>query len=345
MSSSSPEANSKPYDDSSGRGRPLLYAILLAGVLVGTFFYELRTKDIFGCQPAASPADRYLAYCNVGTYFDYDHGAFWFGLEPEANHAASAADVLFLGSSRLQFALSTDVTRQWFAGHKLSFYLLGFSYSENVTFTTPLLTSLEPRASAYVINVDRFFETHETIPAADVWHGEASLSRYRRKQIWQTPHRFICGAAPWVCANHLAFFRDVRDGTWSFQGDEGLVPAPVATSSPRSPEQVAKRVEVANAFIAKLPVPRSCVFMTVVPSGETPWAEAEAFAAGAGVELLAPNAEGLRTFDDSHLDARSAERWSAEFLAMAGDKLANCVASGKAHDRVATAVPVGAGPL
>jgi hypothetical protein len=343
MSSSSPEANSTADGDSGRRDRPLLYATLLAAVMVGTFFYELRTKDIFGCQPAASPAHRYLAYCNVGGYFDYDHGAFWLGLEPEATRAASAADVLFLGSSRVQFALSTDVTRQWFASHELSFYLLGFSYSENVTFTTPLLKSLEPRASAYVINVDHFFETHETIPAADVWHGEASLSRYRRKQIWQTPHRVICEAVPWVCANHLAFFRDVRDGTWSFQGDEGLVPAPVAALNPRSPEQIAKRVEVANAFIAKLPVPRSCVFMTVVPSGETPWEEAEAFAAGAGVELFAPDGEGLRTFDDSHLDGRSAERWSMEFLAMAGDKLASCVASGKAHDRVAAAAPAGAG--
>ena len=38
------------------------------------------------------------------------------------------------------------------------------------------------------------------------------------------------------------------------------------------------------------------------------------------MELVAPRLEGLSTFDQSHLDAPSAARWSAAFFEAAGPR-------------------------
>jgi hypothetical protein len=309
--------------------RPLLYTALLIAVTVGAFVYDLRINGIFACSSGGYAPGRYLAYCNSGTYSDYDHGAFWFGLEPAATSAAKNADALFLGTSRMQFAFSSDATRRWFAERDAKFYLLGFSYSENVVFTRPLLDALEPKARVYVVNTDRFFETEETEPAADVIHGDAAESRHRRKQLWQTPHRVVCGSLAFLCGNQIAFVRTIVDGTWTLQGGEGLKPGRISAAPPRSEKQLAERVAVAEAFVAGLPVGRDCVLFTVAPTAATPWDEAAVIAAAVGVELFAPRIDDLQTFDDSHLDTPSAQRWSERFLAEAGHRIDDCLGHSK----------------
>ena len=66
-------------------------------------------------------------------------------------------------------------------------------------------------------------------------------------------------------------------------------------------------------------------WLTIVPTVETRRAEAQAIAAAAGVVLVAPDVPGLQTFDGSHLDAASAERWSLAFLDAAGPRLRDCL--------------------
>ena len=66
--------------------------------------------------------------------------------------------MLFLGNSRLQFAFSTSATADWFSAASARYYLLGFSYFENMIFVEPLLRKIRPRAKVYVINVDDFFD-------------------------------------------------------------------------------------------------------------------------------------------------------------------------------------------
>ena len=138
--------------------RPILYSAIVIASLPATYIYKLRTEGIFACTAAGYPVDGYLGYCGASAYGDYDHGALWFNLEPEATRAAANADVLFLGNSRMQFGLSTAATDNWFAAEGAQHYLLGFSHLENETFTRPLLAKLRPRARVYVINVDRFFD-------------------------------------------------------------------------------------------------------------------------------------------------------------------------------------------
>ena len=75
--------------------------------------------------------------------------------------------MLFLGNSRLQFAFSTSATADWFSAASARYYLLGFSYFENMIFAEPLLRKIRPRAKVYVINVDDFFDRTEIAASED----------------------------------------------------------------------------------------------------------------------------------------------------------------------------------
>jgi hypothetical protein len=310
--------------------KPSGYLIIIVLVSVAAFGYRVRIQGLFSCPAAGYGEGYYLAYCHGETFGDYDHGAFWYGLEPDAGRAAAAADVLFLGSSRMQFAFSTATTSGWFSARALRHYLLGFGYTENITFVTPLLAKLTPRAKAYVINVDRFFSAGETAPATEILHGgEATRKKYEDKQRWQQPHRWLCGPLTLLCGHQAAYLRRPSDGHWRLSGeshvDGGLVPGPVADGPEGDRSRWPAFSTLAKRFVSELPVDRRCVFLTLVPYRDTRRAEAAAIAQALGIELLAPQLTGLQTFDGSHLDEASAERWSAAFLDAAGPRIHECV--------------------
>ena len=204
-------------------------------------------------------------------------------------------------------------------------YILGFSHSENVTFVAPLLDGITPTASAYVINADNFFDDSETPPVAEIFHGDAAESRYNRKRLWQTPHRVLCSAIDALCGDDFAFYRHRATGSWTFRGGDILVRGGIMDVPARDRGEVERRARLAEAFVAKLRVPRECVFFTVVPWAATPREENAVIAAAVGVPFLAPQSTGLQTLDGSHLDRPSAERWSTEFFAVAGDAIRRCV--------------------
>src|ERR1700743_3306970 len=81
--------------------QPGAYVIVLVLTIAAAFGVKLRLQGIFAC-PASYGTTAYLSDCNSTAYGDYDHGAFWFGLEPEARRAASNARVLVLGNSRIE---------------------------------------------------------------------------------------------------------------------------------------------------------------------------------------------------------------------------------------------------
>src|SRR5215510_5361026 len=122
---------------------PLVYISVILCAMLAAYAYKVRTNGILACDVSGYTSDRYLAFCPKAGYGDYDHGAFLFKLEPLAFKSASDADVLFLGDSHIQYAFSTDVTSQWFTSASARYYLLGFIFGENVTFTEPLLREMK----------------------------------------------------------------------------------------------------------------------------------------------------------------------------------------------------------
>ena len=308
------------------RAKPGLYTLVIVIVLLAAFAYRLRVNGIFACAAPGSAADSYLADCNVRGYGDFDHGSFWYGLDAPSRAAAIDADVLFLGSSRMQYAFSGSPTAQWAAAISVRPFLLGFSHTENVRFFEPLLRQMKPRAKAYVINVDRFFDDRLTNVTADLLRDAGTEDRYRGKLRWQPVHRRLCSAAPRLCGDNYAIYRARATGMWTSLGrDPGFVASGTGDGPPEDAERWPEFAKIAQDFVAALPVDRECVVLTHVPSQKSKIAEARAIAAALGRPLVTPAVDGLRTFDTSHLDVPSAERWAKAFFAAAGAELARCV--------------------
>ena len=311
-----------------------LYILVVLAAMVGAFGWHMRTAGIFACPATAYGADRYLGYCQGAAYGDYDHGAVWFGLEPGVREAAAAADVLFVGNSRLQFGFSAPALGQWFegAGKGARYYLLGFSHNETAGFTRPLLEGLQPKARAYVISVDKFFFEQPSLPAASILHEPGVLTRYLAKRDWQESHRLVCGALPALCGNEISFYRQRDTGEWSRAGSNHIVAETVkddrpdyAGGDPRQMAAVMGRAREFAAFLDGLGVARECVILTYVPSPDNNRRLANAIAAALGQELVSPDGKGLRTMDGSHLDPESAQAFTTAFLAEAGPRLAQCL--------------------
>lgn len=305
--------------------RPSLYIAILLVALFGAFGYKLRFDGVFAC-PAADAGDTFLADCNSSNYGDYDHGAFWLDLEPDTRRAAHEAEVLFLGSSRFQFGLSSPATVSWFSSPPISFYLLGFSHTENVAFIAPLLDRIRPLAKVYVINVDRFFSEAETAPAAELLREPDSRAHYAEKRFWQRLQEPVCRALPALCGNKLAFFRRRDNGVWHLKGSAPFESSMVGDGPPTDIDRWAQFTSIAKRFVERLPVDPECVILTIVPYDGTKRAEAREIAKALGLNLVEPDVSGLTTFDGSHLDSPSAERWSTAFFALAGDQIRRCVA-------------------
>ncbi|HUL64252.1 MAG TPA: hypothetical protein VLW55_06520 [Burkholderiaceae bacterium] len=305
---------------------PTVYAVILVAALVGTLAVKVRFRGVFAC-PASYGAAAYLSDCNAANYGDYDHGAFWFGLEPEASRAAAEANVLFIGNSRLQFALSTPQTTEWFTRNAISFYLLGFSHSETVAYMAPVLRKIDPRASVYVIHVDRFFDSRISPPTAQLQQERDIGARYREKQVWQSLHKPVCGALPLLCGNQLGIYRTRANGTWRTAGARPQAKAPVSDGAPTNVDRWPEYVSIAKKFVGELRTRRQCVLLTLVPTVDTKRAEAQEIANALGLPLIAPQVDGLKTFDGSHLEPASAARWSAAFLEAAGPIIQDCAAN------------------
>lgn len=320
----------------SGKFNSGLYVALVAFAALAAYGYSLRQEGIFSCPGTGYGPDSYLAYCEGSQYGDYDHGAFWFdSLEPQVHSSLRAAQVLFLGNSRMQFGFSSDATRSWFAAAGAPYYLMGFAYWENYQFEWPLLRRVEPHPKVYIVNLDLFFGTVESGPAKLVTGGGAEvLSHYRSKRLWQLPHRLLCSLSVRLCGDHETFFRSISTGEYTRLGGT-RAHAPVSFDWHADPALTADYVKRGREFFNSLPVERDCILLTIVPSKDTQVGTAQAVAAELGLTLVAPQTADLTMFDHAHLDRPSAERWSRAFFDAAGPRIRECLN----HDTHAGAGP------
>jgi hypothetical protein len=304
---------------------PTVYiCIVLIGILVG-YAYYLRTFTIFACQAGLYSSDRYLSDCEALAYGDYEHGAFWFDLEPAAPDFMGKADVLFLGTSRVQMAFSTQSTADWFSAASGSYYLMGFGFEENVLFTEEILRRIRPKAAVYVINVDDFFKRSETEPMKTILHDPNARNLYETKHRWQGVHQSICKAFAALCGNNYVIFRSRETGVYTKRVNK-TKPAPVSDNEVIDQDVVRNETATAIDFFSHQDVKRECVILTMAPTVETKIGNANAIAKALGMDLVVPeNMEGLQTFDGSHLDQPSAERWSRAFLQAASSKIQSCL--------------------
>src|SRR5882762_4419996 len=104
-------------------GAAALFAATICVVVLGTY-------NLGNCNRSGFGADRFLSYCETNTFGNYDHGASYYDLEPEAVENLKKADVLLLGNSRSQFVFSSEATGDFFVKRGMRYFLLGFGYGE-----------------------------------------------------------------------------------------------------------------------------------------------------------------------------------------------------------------------
>lgn len=307
------------------RPGPRFYSGVLILIFFVAFIAHVRVNGIFACPVGEYAGDHYLGHCETSGYGDYDHGAFWFDLEPTIRASAQSADVLFVGNSRMQFGFSVPALGRWFASQDQNYYLLGFSHGENANFIGPVLNKLQPEARAYIVNADEFFVDFWSGPGHAVLHRNDSLPRYKAKRLWQSFHRFTCERAA-LCGNTMAFFRQRETGEWILGGQSVGTPAPADQVLVADEIRVAELQDTASNFVSGLDVARGCVIFTYVPPKASDRASAMLLADALGVPFVSPQLEGLQTFDGSHLDRESAQRFTTAFFEEAAPILGRCLA-------------------
>jgi len=189
------------------------------GILIGGV--GQMTIDNLKCQSTGYANDHFLAYCDSQRYADYEHGALFYGLERSAIDSIRSAEVLFIGNSKLQAAFSTKAVRDYFNAISVRFFVMGFGYGDESTFSLAVLRKWGASPKILVINADPFFSDKISQPARDALEGRpAFLWRLALKLIFQRVHRAVCLAGSYVCPeSDPSIFRNC-DGACGLLEDE-----------------------------------------------------------------------------------------------------------------------------
>src|SRR5262249_37356264 len=157
-----------------------------------------------------------------------------------------------------------------------------------------------------------------------VMSDPSARTRYLQKRVWQHLQRWPCGLVAVACRNEPAFYRSRATGAWTQKGGD-YQSAPVGYVEEPDSSTVSNYVAAAREFIPQLGVAAGCVILAAVPTAKTPSGTARMVAAELGLPLIAPQPDSLTTYDGSHLNRPSAERWSQAFLDRAGPQILNCL--------------------
>lgn len=329
----------------------VLFAI--AGSIAGVGYRLIDWgHHVLACALHRQPGT-FLAYCASDQYGDYEHGAYYFNLEPEAVANLRNAKVLFLGNSRVQFGFSTDAVKRFFADRSIPFYLMGFGYSDGVRFALDLIEKYDLRPRFLVIDVNPFFTSFLSAPGRDTSEDDKpewlrplmrlpALSGYLTKTAFNALQPRICQLGPALCdATFRTLYRSAKDGSWVL---DTFVPAD-SPAIPLKPKKLVhideqpRREDLTNAkrLLATVGLPRDCIALTAAPSNAL---DVEPYATEIsrllGLQLVLPRLDGMAVIDASHLTRRSAERWSAAVMQQIDPLLQPCLAASSHTSQVTT---------
>jgi hypothetical protein len=193
-----------------------------------------------------------------------------------------------------------------------------------MVFAEGLLRRIQPKARVYVINVDGFFERSETQTAKTILHDPEARRRYEVKRLWQRVHEPLCRNLPRFCRHEPVWFRSRETGAYIIPQRE-WEPIPVSYDHAINQAVVNSYTDAAILFLSQVPVKRSCIILTMVPKVETKIGNGKAIATALRMNFVAPEISELGTFDRSHLNQQSAQRWSQAFFEAAGSKIRSCL--------------------
>lgn len=304
---------------------------LLLLTLVGAMgrMWSLPKETTVVASAAEQPGqDCYLSTDNRTTL---DQLVFHHGLENVAP-GLSNADVVFVGNSRSLCAFPAQTCLPWFESRNLKWYHAGFPAESNV-FTQHILESYNVRPKLVVVNADNFFtgkisaiarrSVDTTTFGAEKQYWESRLSFRVRQQLhaW-LPHP----PSQFFAQESMVVHRSLNNGSWfvadakgqrsDVPSDEDLPPDAQPTEEPVRSERIrTEHIEIAAEFKRFVNDRGGELMITYIPAMSNDRIEAQQLADALGCRFIAPQLDGLKTFDGSHLDTASAVRFSNAFLA------------------------------
>ncbi len=291
---------------------------------------------VLSCRQHAEP-DAFLAYCNDPQFGDYEHGAYFFDLEPSAIEHLRTADVIFFGDSRVQYAFSTDALQQYFRERSIRYYLLGFGYQDRASFASALVEKYHLEPKAVVIDADPFFDDYLSPPAARVvgdarhlWINTPAWIEYLTKKQLINFQLLACRHYAQACSSRQpTLYRARADGAWVSRDlfakpNEERIETHPGEYYPK--EQAVADQSIAAKFLVGAGVKPRCAIITAIPNSNVDTAEYAAdIGSLIGAPVVQPQISGLATIDGSHLTTASAEQWSAEFLRESDSIIRKCM--------------------
>jgi hypothetical protein len=327
----------------------LAFASALAGV---AFRLSSQALSVLACRQNADP-DVFLAYCNDPQFGDYEHGAYFFDLEPSAIEHLRTADVIFFGNSRVQYAFSTDALQQYFRERSIRYYLLGFGYQDRAAFALALIEKYHLKPKAVVIDADPFFDDYLSLPAAKIvgdarhlWITTPAWLEYVKKKQLIKFQLSACRLYASACSSQQpALYRSRTDGAWIWRdlfGKPREQPIDAQPGEYLPKEEAVADQSIAAKFLLSVGVKPSCAIITAIPNSNV---DTTAYAADIGNLIGAPVVQplipGLATIDGSHLTASSAARWSTEFLRQSDSIFQKCMVGAALLTRDGAAIRAG----
>jgi len=270
-------------------------------------------------EPAGD--DTYLAADRGG---HLDHHVHYFGLDDAALAALRQAEVLFLGNSRLMFALRPRVLDSFFGARQLDYYVMGFGFREGARFPLEILRRFDLYPRVVVVNADGFFGRDLSEWATQVIADNRfdALKRQHENEVTHAVRRVVHRVIPnWLDifdrpgadeGNEFIAYRSRRNGTWRvspWPAEGRTVPAAVPDG-----QAAPWTLDAARAFKDELEQRGSQLVLTFVPTPTPDTREAADVAEELDVPLAAPLIHGLTSYDNSHLTEDSASLWSERFV-------------------------------
>jgi hypothetical protein len=273
--------------------------------------------DIITLREPPAQGSYYLAHDRGG---HLDHHVLYHGIDAVAERHLRTAEILFLGNSRLMFALEPETTSRFFETARRRFYVLGFGHDEQDEFPLQIVRANDLRPSLVVINADHFFAGERSEWAARVIE-ETDFDAWKIQVEGELAHRvrrFIHRLVPHYVDiqrgdREVVLYRSRENGTWFVANDFGRG---VAFDWPPDDTDVppTAALRAAEAFTRELEARGARLILCVVPGPGVSLHRARAVAAHLSVPLIVPDPGALRTIDNSHLSHESSIRVAQSLL-------------------------------
>ncbi|HYE88516.1 MAG TPA: hypothetical protein VEA16_19275 [Vicinamibacterales bacterium] len=305
--------------------RPALtFAAVLGGLVASTYAAWLGVPGLAGrirhISLAERPpgADYYLAHDRGG---HLDHHVLYHAVDPVAMRHLRDADVLFVGTSRMMFALRPSVLSPWASANGLTYYALGFGHRDGDEWVLEIIRRHDLRPKLVVANVDGFFGQPRSSWANRVRRDsrfgavklqiEGEAGHEARRAIHRVMPNWIdlYGRPGFPFGNEFIAYRSRENGAWQVSPwPEASMDAPAEDFAV---EAVGERIaSPARAFKAELDRRGAQLVLTHVPTPDRGAGNPVSLGSLLGVPVVGMDVDGLTSHDGSHLSEESALAWS-----------------------------------